>query len=124
MASLFRARLAIASETAQTANLNDEQIKAITGGDRLAARRMREDEWHFNPSHTLVMFSNYRPKVIGTDEGMWRRLRLIEWDVIIPEDEHDENLATKLRSEAPGILRWIVGARSGSSTWGSTRPIG
>ncbi len=112
LASLFRARLAVASETAVTDRLNDEQIKNLTGGDRLRARRMREDEWAFAPSHTLVMFSNHRPRVQGQDEGMWRRLRLIPWEVTIPSQERDEYLSDKLAAEAPGILRWLVeGAR-------------
>lgn len=113
VASMFRARLAVAAETGAGDRLDDEQVKALTGGDRLQARRMREDEWSFWPSHTVVMFSNYRPKVRGRDEGIWRRLRLIEWEVTIPEDERDEHLAAKLRGEAAGILRWVVdGART------------
>jgi len=108
VASLFRVRLAVASETSVTDRLNDEQVKNLTGGDRLRARRMREDEWSFNPSHTLAMFSNHRPTIEGTDEGMWRRVRLIPWNVTIPECERDEDLAAKLITEAPGILRWVV----------------
>jgi len=108
LASLFRARLAVASETSERDWLNESQVKNLTGGDRLSARRMREDEWEFDPTHTLVMFSNHRPEIRGTDEGMWRRVRLIPWDVTIPEAEKDEALAGKLAAEAPGILRWIV----------------
>ena len=108
IASLFRARLAVAAETSARAWLNESQVKNLTGGDRLSARRMREDEWEFAPSHTLVMFSNHRPEIRGTDEGMWRRVRLIPWDVTIPEGERDEALGDKLSAEAPGILRWVV----------------
>jgi putative DNA primase/helicase len=54
------------------------------------------------------MFSNHRPQIQGRDEGIWRRLRLVPWEVTIPDDEKDEQLAEKLKNEAPGILRWIV----------------
>lgn len=57
--SLFRVRLAVASETSDTDRLNDEQVKNLTGNDRLRARRMREDEWSFDPTHTLVLVSNH-----------------------------------------------------------------
>ena len=107
-ATLFRARLAVASETSESARINEEQVKNLTGNDRLAARRMREDEWHFDPSHTLVMFSNILPTINGTDNGIWRRVRMITWDVTIPTAEQDEALGDKLATEAPGILRWIV----------------
>ena len=107
-ADLFRARLAIASETKAADTLDDEQVKSITGGDRQRARRMREDPWFFDPTHTLVMFSNYRPRIHGQDEGIWRRLRLIPWDVTIPEHERDPDLADKLKAEMSGILNWTI----------------
>ena len=108
LASLFRARLAVTSETSDRDWLDEAQVKNLTGGDMLAARRMREDEWTFAPSHTLVMFSNHRPAIRGTDEGIWRRVRLIDWNVTIPAAERDEALGEKLAKEASGILRWIV----------------
>jgi putative DNA primase/helicase len=98
----------VASETRAADVLDDEQVKNLTGGDRLSGRRMREDPWEFNPSHTLIMFSNHRPTISGRDEGIWRRVRLVPWEVTIPEDERDDDLATKLQAEAPGILRWVV----------------
>jgi P4 family phage/plasmid primase-like protien len=108
VAGLFRKRMAIASETKAAESLDDESVKNLTGGDRLKARRMREDEWEFWPTHTLVMFSNHKPSVSGRDEGIWRRLRLVPWEVTIGPDERDDQLATKLAGEGPGILRWIV----------------
>lgn len=108
VADLFRKRLAVASETKQAEDLDDESVKNLTGGDRLKGRRMREDPWEFWPTHTLIMFSNHKPTVQGRDEGIWRRLRLVPWQVTIPENERDEHLAAKLQAEAPGILRWVV----------------
>ena len=111
-ASMFRVRLGVCSETPQDAWLDESQIKNLTGGDRLRTRRMHQDEWSFNPTHTLVMFSNHKPRVGGTDEGIWRRIRLIPWDVEIPKEEMDDRLSEKLADEAPAILAWVVdGAR-------------
>lgn len=113
-ASLFRVRLALAAETRAGDRLDEEQIKELTGGDVLRARRMREDEWSFKPTHTLVMHTNYRPSIAGTDEGIWRRLLLIPWNVTIPKDEQDAKLAERLEAEAPGILRWLI---EGAVAW-------
>jgi putative DNA primase/helicase len=111
-ADLFRVRLAVASETTAVDVLDDEQVKSITGGDLMRARRMREDTWKFWPSHTLIVVTNFRPEIRGRDEGIWRRVRLIPWTVTIEKAEIDINLAAKLRTEAPGILLWMVeGAR-------------
>jgi len=106
--SLFRIRLAVASETSDRDRLNEEQVKNLTGNDRLRARRMREDEWSFDPTHTLMIVSNHLPTIRGTDEAIWRRVRLIPWDVTIPTAERDEDLGEKLQVEEPGILRWTV----------------
>lgn len=114
VASLFRARLLVASETSKGDRLDEELIKNLTGGDQLTARRMREDEWRFMPTHTAVLHTNHRPNVKGTDEGIWRRLRLIPWDVTIPADERDPHLAEKLAEERPGILNWLI---DGALSW-------
>lgn len=111
-AELFRVRLAVMGETSDAAQLDDASIKNLTGGDRQRARRMREDRWSFDPTHTLVMFSNYRPNIRGADEGIWRRVRLVDWAVTISAAERDTQLAAKLAGEAEGILVWMVeGAR-------------
>lgn len=111
-ADLFRCRLAIAAETENTARLAEAQVKELTGGDQLSARRMREDLWHFWPTHSIVLFSNHQPRVIGRDHGVWRRLRLVPWVVTIPAGQEDTQLASKLAAERPAILAWIVaGAR-------------
>lgn len=111
-ADLFGKRLGIVSESKAADTLDDEQVKSLTGGDRMRARRMREDTWYFAPTHTLVIFTNHKPQIRGADEAVWRRVRLIPWNVTIPEAERDLELAEKLAAEASGILLWIIeGAR-------------
>src|ERR1051326_3126611 len=108
IATLFRARLALASETPAGGRINESVIKRLTGGDRLRARRMREDEWAFWPTHTVIMATNHLPHVSGRDEGIWRRIRLIPWQVSIPRQDQAPRLADKLRAEASGILNWLL----------------
>ncbi|HMQ27620.1 MAG TPA: phage/plasmid primase, P4 family, partial [Acidimicrobiales bacterium] len=111
-ARLFGVRMAVAAETEAGDLLDESKVKELTGGDLLEARRMNEDPWQFTPSHTLFLHTNHRPRVRGTDEGIWRRIQLIPWTVTIPEHERDLHLAAKLTAEAPGILNWITdGAR-------------
>lgn len=111
-ASLFRARLAVASETDAGSRLSEAEVKNLTGGDAIRARRMREDEWSFRPTHTVALFSNHRPRVTGVDEGVWRRIHLVPWEATFPEGQRDPALGQKLAAEAPGVLRWVVeGAR-------------
>ncbi|MEK7200395.1 MAG: DNA primase, partial [Bacteroidota bacterium] len=45
----------------------------------------------------------------GTDDGIWRRIKLIPFNYKFPEDQKIEDYAQKyLFSELPGILRWAV----------------
>jgi putative DNA primase/helicase len=66
------------------------------------------DFFKFKPTHKLVLQTNHKPRVQGTDEGIWRRLLLIPFNETIPDGERDRDLADKLRAEAPGILLWAV----------------
>jgi putative DNA primase/helicase len=108
VADLYRVRLAVLHEGDAGRRLAEGTVKRLTGGDRLKARRMREDFWHFEPSHTFVVLTNHRPIVTGTDEGIWRRLRLIPWPVVVPADERDEHLSERLKLAAEAVLAWIV----------------
>jgi len=108
VADLYGMRLAILHETDAGRHLAEGTVKRLTGGDRLKARRMREDFWSFDPSHTFVMLTNHKPIVAGTDEGIWRRLRLVPWEVVIPESERDEDLGAKLAAELDAVLAWLA----------------
>jgi putative DNA primase/helicase len=106
LASLQGLRFVVASETGEGGKLNEEQVKLLTGGDRIAARRMRMDFYEFKPTHQLFLQSNHRPRVTGTDEGIWRRVRLIPFTVKIDADKRDPQLPKTLMAELPGILAW------------------
>ncbi len=108
VADLCGLRLAVLHETDAGRHLAEGTVKRLTGGDRLKARRMREDFWSFDPSHTFVMLTNHRPIVTGNDEGIWRRLRLVPWDVVIPAEDRDEELPGKLAAELDAVLAWLV----------------
>ena len=108
VADLCGLRLAVLHESDAGRRLAEGTVKRLTGGDRLKARRMREDFWSFTPSHTFVALTNHKPIVIGQDEGIWRRLRLVPWDVVIPPEERDEGLADRLALELDAVLAWLV----------------
>lgn len=106
-AYLFRARLAIATETERRVRLREAQIKNLTGGDRINARRMRENPWEFDPSHHLWLVTNHLPEITGRDIGIWRRIRVVPWTADFTT-KPDRDLDLKLAAETPGILRWLV----------------
>jgi putative DNA primase/helicase len=80
----------------------------MTGGEPITARFMRQNFFSFNPKFKLWLVANDRPRVRGTDGAFWRRVRVIPFDVKIPNSDVDPELSNKLRAELPGILAWAV----------------
>ena len=107
LADLFGKRFVFASESGQDARLNEERVKKLTGSETLKARRMREDPWSFTPTHKLVMCTNHLPRIQGTDDAIWRRLKLVEFRRQFTGADIDPDLLDTLRNEAPGILTWL-----------------
>lgn len=108
LAALAGARFVPASEPSQGARLDEAVIKQVTGGDEVSARFLFKEFFGFLPQFKVALVANHRPRIRGTDLGIWRRVRLVPWAVTIPAAERDKRLLAKLKEEAPGILRWAV----------------
>jgi putative DNA primase/helicase len=108
LAGLHRARLVTAVETEEGRRWAENKIKALTGGDEISARFMRQDFFEFTPHFKLLIAGNHKPSLRSVDEAIRRRLHLVPWNVVIPLDERDKKLNEKLRAEWPGILAWTI----------------
>jgi len=108
VADLFGKRLVVTTEVEDGRRFAEALLKQLTGGDRIRARRMREDHWEFDASHKFLLAANHRPIIRGTDHAIWRRIHLVPFEVKIPEERKDKDLPDKLRAELPGILAWLV----------------
>ena len=108
IADLAGARFVASVEVDEGRRLAEALTKWLTGGDRVKARHMREDFFEFTPTHKLWLSANHKPTIIGSDHAVWRRIRLIPFNVVIPESEQDRDLPAKLKAELPGILNWAL----------------
>ncbi len=108
VADLYGRRYVTNIETEEGRRLKESLVKQLTGGDRISARRMREDPWNFWPTHTLFMATNHRPEIRGTDNAIWNRVKIVPFTSPVPKHKQDRELADKLRNELPGILAWAV----------------
>jgi putative DNA primase/helicase len=108
LAMLRAARLVTAQETEQGKHWSETRIKALTGGDPITARFMRQDFFTFVPAFKLFIAGNHKPSLRGVDEAIRRRLHLIPFAVTIPAAERDPKLQEKLKTEWPGILAWMI----------------
>jgi putative DNA primase/helicase len=108
IAALAGARLVTVSETPEGSRLNESLVKDLTGGDTISARFMRAEFFQFKPQFKLLIRGNHKPQIRGTDDGIWRRILLVPFNVQIPRGEVDPNLPDRLLEELPGILAWAL----------------
>lgn len=105
---LLGARLVVGSETGDGSKLDEAAMKRMTGGDTITARRLYREPVTWHPSHQLVYVSNHLPTVRGNDPAVWRRVRVIPFDVVVPVADRDPKLPETLRLHADAILSWCV----------------
>ena len=108
LAGLRGARLVSAVETEEGRRWAESKIKALTGGDKISARFMRQDFFEFIPQFKLLIAGNHKPGLRSVDEAIRRRFYLIPFTVTIPAEERDPALLEKHKTEVPGILHWMI----------------
>jgi putative DNA primase/helicase len=108
LAMLRGARLVTAIETEEGKRWDESKLKALTGGDKISARFMRQDFFEYVPQFKLLIAGNHKPTFRSVDEAIRRRVKLVQFTVTIPENERDPELSDKLKNEWPGILRWVI----------------
>ena len=112
-ADLFGKRAVVCQETEENRRFNEVLVKQLTGGEYVRARRMHEDFWEFAPTWKLWISTNHRPEIRATNHAMWRRIRLIPFNVKFHDPGEglpvkDLTMEKKLTAELPGILTWAV----------------
>lgn len=108
IARLAGARLVTSSEPNEGLRMDEGLVKQLTGGDKVVARQLYGKEFEFEPEFKLWLATNHKPIIRGTDDGIWRRIRLIPFTVQIPDNKVDKDLKYKLARESIGILNWAV----------------
>lgn len=108
IADIAGARLVVCSETEKGTFLSEGLVKALTGEQRIKARYMGKNWFQFTATHKIIMAANHRPVVRGSDNGIWRRIEVLPFDVVIPKEERDVDLIYKLTRELSGIFNWCL----------------
>jgi putative DNA primase/helicase len=108
IARLRGARLVVTEETDAGGRWNEGRVKRLTGGGKISAHFMRQDDFEFEPQFKLLIAGNHKPVIRAVDEAIKRRIHLIPFTVTIPAEERDKTLMDRLKPEWPRILNWAI----------------
>lgn len=112
IAQLPGARMVLASEPEAGVRFSESLVKTLTGDESIKARNLNKGFFEFTAEFKLTLAGNHKPTIRGQDEGIWRRIHLVPFTVQIPKERRDRKLKARLRTEAAGVLNWLIdGAR-------------
>ncbi len=101
-------RFVVSSESDEGHRLKSGLIKRLTGDEFITARGLYKDPITFARTFTMFLHVNHKPDVGDTGYAMWNRVRLVPWEVQIPDNQKDTGLTEKLKCELAGILNWLL----------------
>lgn len=108
MASLKGYRMVSCSETEDGKRLAESAVKSMTGNEKISAMHKYSDPFSYKPQFKVWLATNHKPEIRGTDEAIWDRIKLVPFQVRIPDHEVNRNLLKELLSESEGILAWMI----------------
>jgi len=106
LAAMRGARIVAVSEVAQGVGWNQQRLTQMTGGDKVRARFMRQDEFEYSPKFKLWVVGNHKPELGNVTEAMRRRMNIIPFTS--KPERPDPDLFERLKPEWPGILNWMI----------------
>jgi len=124
IAGLCGIRFALGEENEAGGNLNERLLKSITGGDRQKGRFHYKPFFEYTPTAKVHLVGNHKPRITGRDDGIWRRFRLVKWEVQIAPERQDHRFYEKLAPEFPGILNWMIAGALALGSEGTRPPEG
>lgn len=85
-------------------------LKQYTSGEKMGFEAKRKQVFFAKPTAKLVFSTNNLPRFADKSGGLWRRLLLFPFEVVIPAAERNSNMrrAEYWAAEMPGILNWAL----------------
>lgn len=118
LGALVGRRLITFGELEERASFNESLLKELTGQDPIEIETKGKQAYQYLPIAKYILAGNHKPRISGTDMGVWRRVRLVPFSVVVPEEERDHELRGKLLAELPGILNWALDGQEAYSRQG------
>ena len=98
----------IATEVGEISRGAEAVLKAFTSGDRMYFDRKGIAGIQALPTARLALAANNLPPFADRSSGIWRRMLLVPYRVVIPEAQQDPDLLDTLLQELAGVFSWAV----------------
>jgi putative DNA primase/helicase len=109
LAALDGRRFVCASEPEKGRALHEGLLKQVASDNETTrARALYRDPFDLKVTFKIVLTTNHKPRVRGTDLAIWRRIKLVPFMVTIPEAERILRYHEILLKERSGILNWLI----------------
>lgn len=115
LAKLGGVRLLRTSEPDEGAKLSTGLIKLVTGGEPVPVRHLNRGFFNLKIQFKLTVQGNHKPEIRQTDDGIWRRVKLVHWGQRVKDEMNphgtrpkDPYLKDKMRPELSGIFNHLV----------------
>jgi putative DNA primase/helicase len=106
--AIVAARMVRAAEPEKGVQWQEGLIKQLTGGEPILVRQLNMPFFETTPKFKLTISGNDAPDIRGMDDGIWRRLMIVPFEVQIPKEDRDPLIVQRMMAEASGILNWMV----------------
>jgi P4 family phage/plasmid primase-like protien len=90
---------------------NADTIKTLISGEPITARQLYSAPFTAYNIPLMMMNANKMPRILDPSEAIRRRFIIIPFEVSIPLERQDRNLAQNFITEYPGIFNWIIEGR-------------
>ncbi len=107
LASLDGMRLVTSPEAEEGSKFSESLLKGMVSGDKMPVRQLYGKPYDMTPAFKLVLTGNHKPTIRGSDDGIWRRVRLVPFKANF-QGREDTQLTRKLRETLPDILAWAI----------------
>jgi len=108
LADISGKRFVTAIETEEGKRLSSATLKQLASTDPITARRLYENPITFEPTHTLIMATNFLPKIGSTDGGTWRRIAVVPFGAEINGKQVKDYASVLFEADKDAILDWVV----------------
>lgn len=110
VARLAGVRLTVLQEVPEGKRVNESRLKDLSGGDKITARHLFKEYFDFTPQCKIWLYGNHKPRISGTDEGIWRRIIMLPFLYTVPSEKRRpmSEMMNEFKAEISGIFNWAI----------------